>query len=346
MHRTKQKIIAGLILLTNISCFAADTEFTDKIRSITTNIIESVSDIQKKVVAITDFTDLEGNITTLGRFFAEEITITLVQSTKQINVIDRLQLSKLLIDRHISNQGIIDPALAKQIAQVSGAEVIITGSVYPVANSVYLSVKIIDVNSAKIYAAGSVIIPRDRILDDLIKSTGLGITQQKETTTDEKPFSPQVRQADVFVFVLKEVVCENNVLTLNMTIRNSTSELRYLTIDTVRAVDNIGNERFPSLLTVGGAQALIGERGRIYSTRKKGISDRFDIRFLPGEELKMRVNFRNISSKATAIGFLEMIVAPVSIRDSRGTFARLENDPITIQFTDISIPGAENVSRQ
>lgn len=100
-------------------------------------------------MAITDFTDLEGNVTTLGRFFAEEITITLVQSTKQINVIDRLQLSKLLIDRHISNQGIIDPAFAKQIAQVSGAEVIITGTVYPVANSVYLSVKIIDVRLCK-----------------------------------------------------------------------------------------------------------------------------------------------------------------------------------------------------
>ena len=340
MYRIWGKIIAGVILLGTVSCFAADTEFTDKIRSITTNIIESVSDIQKKVVAITDFTDLEGNVTTLGRFFAEEITITLVQSTKQINVIDRLQLSKLLIDRHISNQGIIDPAFAKQIAQVSGAEVIITGTVYPVANSVYLSVKIIDVSSAKIYAAGSEIIARDRILDDLIKSTGTSITQQKEVAADEKPFSPQVRQADVFVFVLKEVLYENNVLTLNMTIRNSTSELRYLTIDTVRAVDNNGNERFPSLFTVGGAQALIGERGRIYSPRKKGVSDRFDIRFQPGEELKAKICFRNISSKVTAIGFLEMTVAPVSIRDSRGTFARLENDPLTIQFIDIVIPGS------
>lgn len=106
-------------------------------------------------------------------------------------------------------------------------------------------------------------------MDDLIKSTGTSITQQKEVAADEKPFSPQVRQADVFVFVLKEVLYENNVLTLNMSIRNSTSELRYLTIDTVRAVDNNGNERFPSLFTVGGAQALIGERGRIYSPRKK-----------------------------------------------------------------------------
>jgi len=35
-----------------------------------------------------------------------------------------------------------------------------------------------------------------------------------------------------------------------------------------------------------------------------------------------------------------MTVAPVSIRDSRGTFARLENDPLTIQFIDIVIPGS------
>jgi predicted amino acid dehydrogenase len=72
MYRIWGKIIAGVILLGTISCFAADMEFTNKIRSITTNIIESVSDIQKKVVAITDFTDLEGNVTTLGRFFLKK----------------------------------------------------------------------------------------------------------------------------------------------------------------------------------------------------------------------------------------------------------------------------------
>ncbi len=342
----KEKLITAIVISCVASvCFAADTEFTSKIRSIASNIAESVSDSQKKVVAVVDFTDLEGNVNTLGRFLAEEMTVAVAQEGKGLNIVDRLQLRRMLAEKNISGKGIIDPAFAKQIGQISGAEAIITGVAYPVSDSVYLSVKLIDIKSARIYAAGSLLLSRSPILDDLIKAS---IKLQEEESTvkpAKKVFSPQARQADVLVFVLKEVSFENNVLVLNLNIRNTSDEPRYLTIDSVRALDNNGRECFPSFLAAGGTRAVIGEKGKIQSTNGREISDNFDVHLRQNQEISAQVSFRNISSKANAISFLEMTVAPVNIIDSHGTFMRIEDDPLTIQFTNIDIPDPKNASR-
>jgi hypothetical protein len=40
-----------------------------------------------------------------------------------------------------------------------------------------------------------------------------------------------------------------------------------------------------------------------------------------------------------------MTIAPVTIMDSRGTFMRLEDDPSTIQFTNLPVKRKGNVEQ-
>lgn len=346
MNLIKKKIIIATIILGVSVCMATETEFSNKIRSISSNIAESISSSNKKVVAVVDFTDLEGNVNILGRFLAEEITVAVAQEGKDINIIDRLQLRKMLAEKNISSQGIIDSAFAKHIGQISGAQAIITGTAYPVSDSVYLSVKLIDIESAKIYAAGSLLLSRTSVLDDLIKAS-FKTEEPKESTAKpiRKQFSPQVREAANFVFVLSEVSFENNVLVLNFNIRNASDEARYLTIDSVRAFDDNGREYFPSSFVAGRLRAFIGKKGKIQFSDGKDISDNFDVLLQENQEIKTQISFRNISSKASVIGSLEMTIAPVLIMNRLGTFIRLEDDLSTIQFINIDIPDSKNGSR-
>jgi len=315
---------------------ASQAGIINELNSVIATISDSLSINNKKIVAVTDFTDLEGNVNPLGRFIAEEISIGLTSTGKQLTIIDRNQLKKILAEKNVSVSGIIDPSLAKQIGQISGAEVILTGSVYPVSGSVYLSAKIIDVSTARIFGGTSLMLAKNQILDDLVqisfKTSEITVTPQQTPA-----FLPQVKEAANFIFILKEIQMDNNAMVLNLEIKNNIDQGRYLTIKSFRAIDDSGREYFPSSFTISGAKAYIGESGKIQSIVRGTISDNFDIWLRDYQQVKAQIVIRNISPKAKSIGISEMVIAPVNVTDSHGTFMRLEDDTSTIQFTNLQV---------
>ena len=332
---SKRIVLAFLALVWLIpACYAAGPVIRE-ISSIAKTVCDSLNANKKMIVAVTDFTDLEGNVNVLGRFLAEEISISLASGEKNITIIDRNQLKKALAEKSISTTGIIDPGFAKQIGRISGAEVILTGSAYPVADSLYVSVKAIDVDTAKIFAGMSTTIERNQILDDLIKISF------KIDETSKQPqkisFTPQVKEAYDFILILKESAMDGNTISLGFEVKNNLDEARFLTIDSVRAIDDTGKVYYPSSLTAGQLRAYIGESGKIQSVNRGIVSDNFDIWLRENQQIRIQITMRNISQKAKQIGFLEMTVAPVKIMDSQGTHIRLEDDLATIQFTNIPI---------
>jgi len=340
MLKTTITTLIAVVIVCIKPCLAEDT-LINEIRSVASTISESFQATGKKIVAVADFTDLEGNVNTLGRFIAEEISISL--SSKQLTVIDRNLLKKMLYEKNISSSGIIDPALAKSIGSVSGAEAIVTGSLQPVSNSIYLSVKLIDVNNARIIGGTSLLLSRNSVLDDLIKmSFKLPEIPQMPAIAE---FSPQVKEAADFVFILKDAKMQDNAMVLGLEIKNAHQDSRYLTINYIKAIDDAGNTYFPSSLIVGGIKAYIDQSGKIQSIRNSQIFEHFDFWMKSNQTVKAEIILKNISNKAKTIGFLEMTIAPVKIMDSRGTFMRLEDDPSTIQFTNLPVKRKGNVEQ-
>lgn len=323
-----------IFLIVSIS-YAGNTVIPE-IPSIAKTIYDSLEINKKKIVAITDFTDLEGNINPLGRFLAEEISISLTSSGKEISIIDRNQIKKMLADKGISTTGVIDPGFAKQIGKFSGAEVIITGSAYPVSDSLYLSVKVIDVETARIFAGTSTTIKRSQVIDELI-SVSFKIPEIVQPTVQKTSFTPQVKESYDFVFILKEAKMSENTMTLNFEIKNNSEQARYLTIDSIKAIDDNGRIYYPSSLVVGQSRAYIGNSGKIQSVNKGIVSENFDVWLERYQQIKAQITLRNISTRAKTIGFLEMTVASVNIMDNLGTFMRLEDDLSSIQFTNIPV---------
>lgn len=66
-----------------------------EIKSMSATMADKIIQAKKKTVAVTDFTDLQGNITELGRFIAEHFSVALAGSGKGIDVIDRTHIKQL-----------------------------------------------------------------------------------------------------------------------------------------------------------------------------------------------------------------------------------------------------------
>jgi TolB-like protein len=111
-------------------------------------------------VAVADFTDLQGRVTELGRYYAEEVSVALVNVNQGLKIIDRGHLRTLLKELKLQASGIIDEATAAELGRIAGVQVLITGTVTEQPESVRLTLKALGTKTADIQAATALTLPK------------------------------------------------------------------------------------------------------------------------------------------------------------------------------------------
>jgi TolB-like protein len=127
----------------------------------------------KKSVAVVDFTDLQGEVTELGRFLAEEISVALASGDRPLEVVDRTHLKVLVQENKLSATGLIDPATARKLGQIAGVDALVTGTLTPFGDTVRLTLKVLDTSTARIIAATTAEIPKTKAIEELV-ARGVG----------------------------------------------------------------------------------------------------------------------------------------------------------------------------
>src|SRR4030042_2668524 len=98
-------------------------------------------------VAVVDFLDLQGSMTELGRFLAEEMSLNLTQINQHgkidfqgkvltpgkdrntfFDIIDRTHLATLLKEHQLSMTGVVEPSIRRKIGEISGVDALVTGT--------------------------------------------------------------------------------------------------------------------------------------------------------------------------------------------------------------------------
>lgn len=154
---------------------------TQDFGSLATKVSQQIIASGRKSVAVTDFTDLDGSPTELGRYVAEEFSDALFADAKGFDVIDRTHLKAILQEHRLATTGLIDPATARKLGQIAGVETLVTGTTTPFQDYVRLSVKVLDTETAKILAASTYDLPRTKTISDLIAEKGMPSGTVSET---------------------------------------------------------------------------------------------------------------------------------------------------------------------
>jgi len=168
MPRLAAVVLASIVVLALASNVAFGQGYDQQVRGVARGIQEKLTAAGKKTVAVVDFTDLDGSVTWLGRFLAEEVSVALASEAKGFEVIERTQLKAILQEQKLGTSGVIDPQTARRVGQIAGADVITTGSLTPFGDSIRLSVKALDVSTARMIAAASTDIPKTKAIDELL----------------------------------------------------------------------------------------------------------------------------------------------------------------------------------
>ncbi len=147
------RFIRWAFLLTSV--ITAVTLDAQDFQGVSSEIAQHIVASGRKSVAVTDFTDLEGKPTKLGRYLAEEFSTALFSNAKGFDVIDRTHLNSLLQEHKLATTGLIDPATVRKLGQIAGVETIVTGTMTPFEEYVHLTLKVIDTETAKLVAAAT-----------------------------------------------------------------------------------------------------------------------------------------------------------------------------------------------
>jgi len=167
ISRIGPKIVLAIVALTSTPLLAQD------MKPLSSILAKSISSSGRKTVAVVDFTDLQGNVTELGRYLAEELSVELVGDENGFEVIERNQLKVILQEHRLSATGLIDPQTARKLGQFAGVDALVTGTLTVFGDTVHLSAKVLDTQTARMLGAATFDIPKTKRIEDMAQ---LGIT--------------------------------------------------------------------------------------------------------------------------------------------------------------------------
>lgn len=235
-------ILSAIFLLLSHSLAMA---FEKEIKNLSSVMAEKITTAGKKTIAVVDFTDLQGNVTELGRFIAEELSLALLNEEKGFQVVDRTHLKRLISEHKLSSKGIMDPKTVGKLGQIAGVQALITGTITPFGDSIRLSVKALDTETAKMISGTSGNIAKTKAIEELLaRGISTGFTSDPilpPPTLVGKPV-----EAEGFIF--RPVQCKRNGNKIICTItffnseKDETKSYVYGSRAGTYMYDNLGNK--------------------------------------------------------------------------------------------------------
>lgn len=296
----RKNVIKSLVLVCilsaifSLSGFNYALAYEKEIKNLSTTMAEDIAKAGKKTIAVVDFTDLQGNVTELGRFIAEEFSVVLAGSGKGFEVVDRIHLMTILQEHKLAMTGIIDPSTARKLGKIAGVEALVTGTITPFGESVRLSVKILETETAKIIGASSGDIPKTKAIEELLErgiySVPLGVIPIVPSHTKPRQNAKQTVEAQKFTFELTKCEISGESIICDFVITNNDQD-REFTLNTrgSRIFDDSGNEYRAS---------------QAYLANKRGSSPQTLL--LSNIPTNASLYFENVSTDARSIALLEL----------------------------------------
>jgi TolB-like protein len=302
-----------------------------ELRTLASGLAEDIQASGKKTIAVVDFTDLQGNPTELGRYLAEELSVAMARTHKGFEVIDRAHLKAILTEHKLTASGLIDPATAKKLGQISGADVLLTGTMTPFSESVRIAVKALATDTARIIGADTAELPKTATIIELIghgvggKDASSGAPPSRAVNDSGTGSAPQPSNPVVMIeeFQYEILSCKGvaNSVRCRLRITNRGPD-RWLSQSCfknpysvgstgTRAYDNLGNESAGESCSISNHGSDMGAHATLVS----------------GVPVEASVLFQTLSPSATTLSLIT--ISAQTGPSGKGFYVSFRGVPIT-----------------
>jgi TolB-like protein len=161
----------ALILLSFLvpSSNAIAQDLKGAVEQLARDLGNSVPEGRLLVVAISDFPDLQGTVSDLGRYVAERLVTRLSARPEKFRVIERRRLDQVLTELRLSLTDLVDPAKAEQLGKMLGAQAIVVGTLSDLGNNVDIDARIIEIGTNSTLPGVSVTLSKEDTVRQLLE---------------------------------------------------------------------------------------------------------------------------------------------------------------------------------
>lgn len=164
-------LFSCFFVLMAIPCLS-QSELDKKLDEIASKITQNMLEEKKAKLAVIEFSDLNGNVTELGKFLAEEL-ITRLFVTGKFEVVERQLLNKVISEHKLNFTGIVDPESAKHLGKILGVDAIASGTITDLSNSIKINARLVRVDTASIFGVAAVEVLKDESINKLMQKTSI-----------------------------------------------------------------------------------------------------------------------------------------------------------------------------
>ncbi len=281
--------------------FYASTGYEKEIDAISKIMTDKIAAAGKKKVAVVDFTDLQGSVTELGRFLAEEFSVSLASAGKGFIVVDRTHLKTILKEHKLSSKGLIDPTTARKLGKIAGVEALVTGTLTPLGESVRISVKILDTETAAVIEANRGNIPMTNAIRELMqREVGSPTGPKPPGYKKRKPGKSQQRlEEEGITFELMSCKVSGRTVTCTIMITNNAEDTIFKIRGDSIMYEDLGNGYWVKSAQIANSIRDFNSSGIGYWLVEKDL--------LSGVPTKTILTFQGLDPKAAMITVLRML---------------------------------------
>lgn len=187
--------ILNIVMLVFLFCstvFGA-VEIDAGIEKLSGKVAASILSSNSKKIAVLDFTDLQGQANNLGRYFAEQLSVALVNSGGGFVVVDRSRMNLIMDQLKTNASALINPDEAKRVGKMSGVDALVIGTLTIFEDTVSVTVKSISIETTDVLGATSASFARSKNLNLLIggSSASAPSSAKAEKTIVPEPPTPK-----------------------------------------------------------------------------------------------------------------------------------------------------------
>lgn len=234
-------------------------EFEKALDDLAAQLTDPLPSRGKIIIGVTDFWDLNGRISGLGRHAGEEMATRLFRITGRVRVIESRLLNEVVRELCFNQADLFDQAQNQRLGKFLGAEAVLVGTLTDLGESVRVNARLISTETRDSLAAGSVTIAKDtrvtKLMEVVLEPEPVlsgkcqGAVNQDKTEEKEEKFNQQSEP--------EKLVYENDLI--RVTVKSL-----------VRSRSGLILEIWYENLTEGNMTLLASGWGRAYATDHRG----------------------------------------------------------------------------
>ena len=288
--------------------------YEKEIEQLSAQMAEKIAGKGKKTVAVVDFTDLQGNVTELGRFLAEELSGSLSKGERGFEVVNRSNLKQLIQEHKLFSTGVIDQKAAMKLGEFSGIEALITGTITPFTENIRVSTSVLDMKTAKVIDNEKENIPRTKDINELL---GKEINSENVSSLTERAKMADSQVVEGILFEAKGCKLSGGSLTCRLLVTSQDEDKEISVFNDhdwsarTRVFDNMSNEYRASMLEIANKKSRSSSAGHT---------------LVSGVATKLAFTFEGIKESMESLSLLEVAFSNNLASISK---AQLRNIPVS-----------------